>query len=304
MSDTRVTKCNERLWQELFNELHNLRIACEQWELDNFEQSTVIAKSLRVLLYDHGTSRSLFAQLNLKSSPFFATPALVKIPNAKQPGAVLAKFAGSGWVGPSTADTSTTGRWAPQYYFAGIRDIGDKSSRMVPRRLPFIQWWTESVLWNESDRISREEIVLALCNELGGTHAAARLTLKTAKLLSNEQAIGGGTIAVSIGGKPVLPMNTNYDGVVRQIAYEVQRTVQKNFQKQIENTSVVPPLPDGWRIDDNAHGVQVRIDDQYLREVLIDLERAGHGDTIGAEDIRSEIYWRDYAKKIRKIGIF
>lgn len=301
MGDTRVTKSKERLWQELVNELHNLRIACEQWELNNFEQSTVIAKSLRVLLHDHGTSRSLFAQLNLKSTPFFATPALVKIPNVKQPGAVLVKYTGSGWVGPGVADNSMTARWMPQYYFAGIRDISDKSSRILPRRMPFIEWWTESVLWSGSDRSSRAEIVLALCNELGGAHAAERLTLKTANLLSNEQAINGAAVAVSICGKSIIATNTNYDAVVRQIAYEVQRTVQKNFQKQIGSTSVVPPLPDGWHFGGSGQGVRVRIDEQYLREVLIDLERAGDGDTLGAEDIRSEIYWRDYAEKIRRI---
>jgi|GEM_PF-6806720 len=302
MKNFRPIKSRERILQEVQAALVNLRIACEQWELGRYEQSITIATILRVLLYDYlKKSKSLLGQLNWKAQSFFTTPAMGRARNQKGPRSLAYRIS-TAWIEPDSQVSKPRDRWTPKYFSPDAVTPVDGSSSIIKQTLPFIEWWKEVVLWNQTYTMSREELVLALSNELGGTHAAPTIKPRTVALLAGELTCDTLPWQITIGGLEMRCENAPYDAVIRQIAFEVQRTLQRNYTKELRDVQIVPPIPEGWSLEDNYAGA--KSDPKYNFEVLQELEEKGEGNSYVAEELRAQSYWHQYAGNLSLKGLW
>lgn len=302
--DRRLPKQRPRLQAELTTTIAGLRIACEQWELGEPEQVTNLARLLRVLLYDYGnSSRSLFSQLSMKSVTFYSTPSRMTAPNGKI-GRVLTLPSGNAWIDP-TCSPRVAGvyKWTPRYHNTDTDELG-RPRRFLAREvwIPFIEWWTEPIVWNLKEALSREELILAVANELGGTHAAPLLSPTSADLLGKAFGYGFGESTLKIEGESIELNNSIFDAAVRQIAFEVQRTVAKHWPAIQSDDQVTPPIPHEWA--DRFAPARVKVADDDAAVEVLQLTEAELGTcTAVGEDLRAHVYWHDYAKRLRTAGI-
>jgi hypothetical protein len=301
MADPRLKKPKERFLQELNVELNNLRIACEQWELGHYEQTTVIAKSLRTLLHDHGnTSQSLFRHLRWKERSFVTTHGYVRT-LGKTLVRQLAMQDIVGWLGKDPTEAAPYRfRWMPRYFYSG-KDRYDLDYRPVWDRAPFLEWWEESVLANDEFRVSRKDLILSVTNELGGTHSASMIKPKTAAILEgklNHLSI----TSMTLGSQTISSQNCIHDAVIRQIAFELQKTVERHYATFVQEPIVVPPLPEDWRAE--GQYVRGKQDPTYVTQVLQNLDRHGQTDTVLAEDLRAQVYWHARAHDMLRRGLW
>lgn len=303
MNDPRVPKQKNRLLIELNAELLNLRKSCELWEAGYYEQSTTIAKTLRVLLYDYNKQKaSLFGQLGLKSQDFFSTPLQLRMPG-RLPTKALADKRIYAALKPDAPASTAVMRWEPYYFYLGRRDdFSSHQDRALWHASSFDTWWNEPVLSNAEAAISRGELVNnILSNELGGAHSAQFVTVKAAALLNGSFDYPGIT-SFSIGAaKPMIIENKVYDAVIRQIAYEVQRTIQQHYSDMVDGPIVVPPCPPKWRAYESA--VRIRAVQEDLGRVHAEFTAAGEADTIDALRVAAEMYWHNYILDMQKRGL-
>lgn len=308
MKDPRVPKDRQRLIHELNAEFWNLRLACEQWELGHYQQTTTIAKTLRVLLYDYNKDKkSLFAQLKLKQKPFITTGRLQHFPKRRSWQALTHSRFAVAFNKDRTAPTSVKRLWEPNYFYPKRRDSGLSSNESTKLKSePFVAWWNDTVVSNESFSLSRADIVDAVSNELGGAHSSDRVKPSTAALLTGELDYPDHLRSFSVFGHTVDDTNSSIDNtlvdaIVRQIAYEVQCTADRYHRDLVNPHAVVCPCPPDWkRIDSAVKIVHNRTD---AREILEQLRASGQGETVIAKELESQIFWNEYKDDLVRRGL-
>jgi hypothetical protein len=120
--------------------------------------------------------------------------------------------------------------------------------RMGPP-VEFGQWWEPVIMTDEEGNdFSRKTLVLALANQDGGAHVAAKLRAGYAALMkANSLGFSGGPIGGEL--KPLL--NWAYASV-RQISHELQRTIEREIPHLVGRsatpTRLAQPGPSGGQI--------------------------------------------------------
>lgn len=305
-NDPRVRKERAETMYELNETLDRLRTQCEQWELGKYENSGAIAVSPYTLLYDYNKSaESIFTQLGWRDAhPFFTTPNICTLPAGKF--RMLARFGSSSvMITPDKKIEGTpSSSWTPEYFYGGIPlSERDSLSSLVPRwdTSRFKTWWNEAILHDHNTKISRGNLINYLRNDLGAGHSP-RLMDPTAAAMRRNEPIGISDCKIIIEGVELPNKNAMYDASVRQIAYEVQRTIEHYHRTEVDRSSPVPPFPRQWRSD--GHCVRVlKQDPIYLSKILDDIEKIGEGDSVGAVELRAELYWHDYSENLRLLGL-
>jgi len=299
----KIDKPPQRIVEELSRALSKLRKANELWEQDHFDQSEQIATLLRLMLYDKPGSPSIFKQLDMKRVDFYANPLFVKIAGTPDIIRLMAY--------PHTEGLYIVGEaprndvcWRPVYCL---------SSQAVDCPFPidykapwagslFEQWWNEPILHGDKFSYSRGGLIRTLANRLGGAHSDVQIEQHELDLLEERFGYGYTSFALVANGVRTTPKNKVYEAVIRQISYEVERTVSYHFKQYLPPADVVPPLPDAWG---DLSEITVR-DNRSPEEKnkLYEQHVAATGELSGiAELIRGEMYWERYRAEKRKHGL-
>lgn len=211
----RVERSTADIKHELSEQLQLLRRSCQAYDSGFEAIGKHIALSLRVLLHQHGRSRSLLDQLGLRTGNFI-----------------------------SSADPLDPRNLLPQHPLV-LLHMADHGVRYLPlvtagggptpmRRIPFVAWWCEPVLKDSSGhKFSRMELVSHVADTDGGAHVDPDLG-EAYMALSRQNSLGwvladGKT---PLQGRPELART-------RQIARELLLTLHE--LKKVEGSEPVIP---------------------------------------------------------------
>lgn len=213
---TGVPQSDGDLQAHLEEQLRFLESSCESYDKDFDGEAKRLAATIRVLLHDTSSSKSLLGQLNKKGIEFL--------------------------------DTASENKHGNVYSFSALTAMhsGPSGSKYVPKLetgktkfTPFEQWWN-TIIFVDKDgvTISRRELILSVANKDGGSHIDPVLDEKYGKL-SRHGSLNW-MVVTPQGSKP---MQAPERAAVRQIAHEVLRTLKPGYRKELSD-------PPGIRVSD------------------------------------------------------
>ncbi|MFC4735166.1 hypothetical protein ACFO4L_01090 [Bacillus daqingensis] len=178
----------------------------DQGEIDEFSQ---MALSLRILLHDALKSCSALYQLDLENRQFIDS-AIHEYENSNM-----------------LIDDE------PLFYktieIDGVKlfpNCTDDSLKLSEQKKIFSDWFHQKVLQLETGgKYTRKGLILEVANKVGGAHEDATLSNKYRRL-TREEGLGE-TFARNDG--PAQPVLENEAFTIRQIAYEVIKTLEKDY---------------------------------------------------------------------------
>lgn len=205
-----------------------------------------LAVQIRVLVHDasgnrKGRSVSLLTQIGVRDRLPWLDTAIVPDPTWVDFGLGLCRLAGEGK--------------GPDLRFFYAPPLGDLGPDRLHPPASFVDWWTQPVL---ADRMghtfSRANFIDRVANQDGGAHVDAKLDESYEALTRGNSmriAAGKGMLGFNIGSNlaedPGPPGSSIALVSVRQIAYEVLRTVDDGLETQSNGefriVSPICPLP-------------------------------------------------------------
>jgi hypothetical protein len=188
----------------LENQLAYLKRSADAFDEGDEFEAIRLAVSIRVLLHDSPTSKSLLGQLDRKNTSFCDTALLIQdIDNT--PG-----FCGLAMI--EIVD--------PPRYVAMLDD-------MPSRLTPFREWWSGVVLTDHAgNSLSRERLIIIAANQDGGAHVDASIDERYAAL-SRDNAVG---LFQASAGR-VNPLPDPVPATIRQIGHEVLKTLEPAYAR-------------------------------------------------------------------------
>lgn len=256
-----------------------------------------------MLLHDYGTSsRSIFALLQLKSKPFFTTANHLKVGNGHTVRILSTKTVEIKHGVADSESSQQLHRWEPRYFRAEQESRHDAAAKTRWRGLPFNGWWQEPIVLSTTHTVSREQLVHAMSNELAGTHSAEKIQPSTLALINGDLDY----FKIAVGSPPGMRViqvsdNTLADSLIRQMAYEVQRTVERHFPEMSARPIVALPLPRQYRLQNSS--LRVFQPEAEVRQWLIEWERNDRNDLVLTHEVRSEVYWFDRRIELLSRGL-
>jgi hypothetical protein len=221
------------LFRYLREQVGFLRKSGRDFDVGDASEALRLAVSLRVLLYDKGSSVSLLKQLGIKHQLRFLDTS--PRPEPLQPG-VMTKVHHSG-----LASIALDGTGAVFEATLGERPEDIRGPRQ------FTLWWHERVLEDFfGDRFTREELVLYLAHKVGGAHVDPKVEPRFHKL-DRMNSLGWGwhregdeVALVMPAGAEDTPLGSPVPVNVRQIAYEVETTLSEQVPEVREEAVSQP----------------------------------------------------------------
>lgn len=216
----RVKRPKGELKKELSEQLQLLRHSCRAFDSGLEAIGKHISLSLRVLLHQHGQSRSLLDQLGLRTGRFFDSAGPLNPKNLMtECNLVLIQVSNSG------------GRYMP------IVAVGGGPIPMRP--IPFVNWWNDPVLKdNQCRKFCRKDLILHVADTDGGAHVDPELE-EAYMAISRDNSLGwffgNGKVEVALSGRPEL-------ACMRQIAHELLSTLHQfvpEFRDDAQPVAVV-----------------------------------------------------------------
>ena len=235
----RIRRTPEALREQLREQYGFLQRSAAAYDSGFEGEALRLAATLRVLLHDSVSSRSLLGQLQVKDGLRFEDTALYPGPGLDQKaGLVIIQIT-----------TRTEARH--------VAPLGDLSPARIHPPLLFERWWTVRVIEGSQGRIySRRDLVLTMANQDGGAHVDPDLDADYAALRSDSLGVthspgssdSSESDAVPERVELIFALQVGPDGrrreapeairtgnpaqgnvaraTVRQIAYEVQKTLE------------------------------------------------------------------------------
>ncbi len=196
----------ERLLREQLRYLHN---SAQLYDKGNYAEAKRLAVSIRVLVHDTKSSKSLLGQLGLKTNRFLDT-AIQRSSN------VITAYLG-------LVSTFMNGR---EVEFVPLYD----STKGAIRLLDFNTWWTIPIFIDDQGRaISRRDLVLVAANQDGGAHVDPEIDSTYVRL-----ARGSSLDHLRFNGRSWEAIPNAESAALRQIAHEILITLQPDIS---------PPMP-------------------------------------------------------------
>lgn len=193
----------EDLEAHLRDHIYFLESSADAFDNGFTAEAKRLAVSMRVLLYDTRSSRSLLGQLDRLGAYFLSTALPANLANQGTHGGLIL-----------TASSSTGST-----YFAPLDEP------ITTRWMPFDSWWNEPVFVDDKrDELTRRGLVLAVANQDGGAHVDPKLA-ETYARLSRHNSMGW---IQNPGSKPIPNAER---AAVRQIAHELIKTLNPAYQR-------------------------------------------------------------------------
>ena len=203
----KVNQSNEELKRHLRDSVGFLEASCASFDAGFLGEAKRLATTIRVLLHDTQSSKSLLGLLGIKSSLEYITTATQYDPQnlLSYHGLVGFRF---GPKGPAY--------WAPLG--------GGPPTRYNRLACDFDAWWNESVIIDKSGgNFTRRDLVLVLANKDGGAHVDPQLDATYAALTRSNSLgweVSDGTTTRSLSDVELHS--------VRQIAYELLQSLRNH----------------------------------------------------------------------------
>lgn len=169
-----------------------------------------LAVSIRVLLHDTKTSKSLLGLLGWKGGHSFLNSAIPYNPKnlVSHHGLVGLRVGGDAGIS----------------YHAPLRS---RSTSRPYKYVKFPDWWNENVIVDsKKNTFNRRQLILSLCNKDGGAHVDPELDESYANLTRNN-SVGW----VTLNGTDEEPLMDVEKHSVRQIAYEMMESIVRMKSK-------------------------------------------------------------------------
>lgn len=213
----------EDLGEHLRRQAGFLRRSADLYDASQVDEAFRLATTVRTLCHHTSRSHSLLHQLGLLPDRLRFVDTSLKIdrpPGAFTVGDGLARIR-------MDFDTGTVTPIPP------LDDLDEERTR-TPQ--PFDQWWNTAFLTNESPlrvqrhgfNYSRGDVVRNLANKDGGAHVDPTLPTDYRALTEHD-----GDVTFDLGRGPVAIVRYALATAwMRQIAHEVQRTLERDFRTQ------------------------------------------------------------------------
>jgi hypothetical protein len=223
------------LEQHLAEQVSFLRVSARAFDAGFEAEAKRLATSIRVLVHDTRSSKSLIGQIGLKASMRFED---TTIRREVLPPGLTAWPAGT--IVLDSGITVTQMTFGPDGGAKFAAPLDDVAPERIGPPVEFAQWWEPAILTDtQGNEFSRRSLVLALTNQDGGAHVGTKLAAGYAALVKANSLgrMGAGP------GQEMRPLLNIALATVRQIAHELLRTLER------ELPAVVRDLP----VED-AHG--------------------------------------------------
>jgi len=183
-------------------------LSCRSFDQGFSAEAKRMALTVRVLLHDTKSSKSLLTQMNRKSMLFYDTAYDYDPRNLMATMGLIMMRMGAD--GPG--------------YVAPLDD--GPPSRYKKGKVPFDQWWNKVVFVDTKHNVlTRKDLVLAVCNKDGGAHIDRRLD----KAYADLARFGSLGWIFEVDGVQVEPATPPELTGVRQIAHEVLKSLKDGF---------------------------------------------------------------------------
>jgi hypothetical protein len=175
-----------------------------------------LATVIRVLLHDTSSSTSLLSQLHVKKTLKYVDTALPFNPNNLLP----------------TGGLTVMRLQSPQASGDYVAPLDELAPPRQKRPKEFDAWWNDPILKDAQGSIfSRKKLVLEVANSDGGAHVDPALNAAYEALARHNSF--GWVISTSAGPQPFT--NSPILPSIRQIAYEVERTITTNLGRMLSD---------------------------------------------------------------------
>lgn len=193
------------LSDQLNEQVGFLKSSCIAYDSGISAECKRLATTVRVMLHDTGSSKSLFTHLGIKSKDFLDS----SLPYDERQ---ISSHSGLVAIGIGGSDEGT-------YPF--LDDV-----EFAHKYVSFDDWW-DGIVFVDSKRheFSRKDIVTSLANEDGGAHVAKKGLSNPYNRLTRENSIG------LMRGKDGTeqPIENQVPATMRQIAHEVLKTLDEGY---------------------------------------------------------------------------
>jgi hypothetical protein len=189
----------DELNKQLIEQIDFLRNSIDGYDRGKIYEAKRLALHLRILLHDHGQSKSLLGSLNKKGN-FYSS---VGESLTTKPHEVL------------------MGSYTPLVGISHANGYVPLLDSTQGKLIPFDEYWNEVVIDNRQGNIfTRRELVLSVADQDGGAHVDLRLNQAYAELSRNN------SVGWIVGdGKNWSPLVGIELATVRQITHEVLKTL-------------------------------------------------------------------------------
>lgn len=218
-----------------------LERSCTLFDAGHEDEAQRIAVTLRVLLYDTKASKSLLGQLGKKSTLQFADTALYRDELDKgynewvkqnAPGQVIAAIT-PGEAGLVVEGLNKDGApaWVAPLQTERLPPLHPAAASTIAVSKPFDAWWTTPVVeTSDLKYFSRQDLVTIMANQDGGAHVDPEIDSDyealTVDYLGTQLEIGSDLVDKTMGGDIPAMKGNVAAASVRQIAYEVLKTLR------------------------------------------------------------------------------
>lgn len=197
--------------EEFRAQLKFLNASCLAYDSGDRDEFRRIALAIRILVHDHGQSKSLANQLGIKALPFKAFSAPVNPANLLSETPLVMMHLGPGMA-----------TYLPRL------DQG----LALPRTLSFEDWWNEEVFRSPNGvSMARSGFILHTANQAGGAHVDPELDEDFHKIAKENEA--GWIVRLDTPEKSSSenPMEDLEKAYVRHIGFEVLQVLQPVWER-------------------------------------------------------------------------
>lgn len=220
-----VSQSRDELLAHLKDHIGFMIASCKAYDGGSYNEAKRLAVSIRVLVHNTSSSHALLDQLGKKNMLFYDW-SVDYGPTNMLPEWGLVKIHVDTHVKPTLVE------YVPQFDF-----VEDPSK--AKRKVRFDVWWGKNVFDDKNKTVlSRKRIVLCVANEDGGAHVDPKLSQDYANLIKFNM-LGLQAIREGIPGDISVPIQF---AAVRQIAYELLRSLQDEFPQLFDEPIPVIPM--------------------------------------------------------------
>lgn len=208
----KIPQSSSDLKKQLYDQLELLKKLAELYDKGGTVAAKAMATSIRVLVHDTKSSKSLLSQVSQKNIDFYDT------------------------VGSEKNAIGSDSKRIGSYH--GLVGVGVANSTYIPyldepipghsKYVPFDEYWNRKIFIDGKNNVfTRKDVVLAIANQDGGAHVDPNLEEKYVELSRNNSM--GLKSGINDNLKPLEGAEL---AAVRQIGHEIIRTLDSNYPKK------------------------------------------------------------------------
>ena len=220
----KLSKSHDEALRNFHHVLGGLSLSARAYDEGYFGEAVRLAAAVYTIVHDRGRStQSLLRQFDRKGIDFTNSADQLHPDNLlPEMNLVVAKVEAFG-------DGKAAQTYLPYCSFA----VPPPKEPGTPQSLPFRRWWEMPIMRDSSRReISRKNLVFHLRNGEGGGHVDPKINEVFADI-SRYQSVG---FPIFYGNTPLVPEYGPHYASMRQIAWEVEQSIQLHCADLLSST--------------------------------------------------------------------